>query len=95
MFASIMSPCSRPKFSRVIIHGPLSEPGDAREDLVGRLCPDERLGSGVMRVNEGANRGLEFRGCDARRSGRACSGVSANPRATRFSQEPYVGVKWT
>src|SRR5437870_13113182 len=52
---------SRHKFSRVIIDGPLSKPGDARQDLVGGLGPDERLRISIMRVDERADGGLQFR----------------------------------
>src|SRR2546427_135216 len=52
---------SRHKFSRVIIDGPLSKSGDARQDLVGGLGPDERLRISIMRVDERADGGLQFR----------------------------------
>jgi hypothetical protein len=41
-------------------HRSLSEAGNAREDLIGTLRPDERLAVRVVRVDELADGGLEF-----------------------------------
>jgi hypothetical protein len=50
---------SRHNFSGVIINGAPGEVGDAGEDLVGSLGPDEGFGLGVMGVD--ADRGVPVR----------------------------------
>ncbi len=52
---------SRHKFGGMIIGRPLGKAGDAREDLVGGLGPDEGGRGGVVRVDEGADRRLQLR----------------------------------
>jgi hypothetical protein len=73
----------------------LCEASDARQDLIGRLAPHERLWVGVMRIDELANRRFELRHtavCAAAqlfgRSGLRTSAPEIEPRSVR-------GVKCT
>ena len=86
---------SRNNFSGLGVQCPLGETSDARQDLIGRSRPDERLRIRVMRSDEFADGRFELGHTAVRPTAQLFRGELGNQRSTRFSHDPYVGVKCT